>query len=168
MDLKLPLNLHKLPQAIQDAWRKLAQQWRDIKPYKPKPTIQRKVSRGELDSLLNNNVCEIVFLRRRPERAPGRPVYRRMLCTNSMQILNSQNGRVSLNFRFPQGPKQINEAKHNVVVTWDIIMQDYRNVSMDDCMLIQEIPANEEFWKYFNEVLYPMSTEQKMSFMDTV
>jgi hypothetical protein len=127
----------------------------------------RKVSRLELDNLLNHNACEIVFMRRRPERAPGRPPYRRMLCSNSMELLNSENGIRSLNFRLP-GPKQIDEAKHNVVVAWDIFMQDYRNISCDVVLLVQTIPDDETFWKYYNEVLYPMSANEKMNFMDTV
>lgn len=126
----------------------------------------KKVSRAELDSLLNSNVCEIVFVRRRPERAPGRPLIRRMLCSNSLKLLTSENGKRSLNFRLPRGPKQIDEVLHNVVVVWDIFMQDYRNVSMEACYLVQSIPDDDRFWNYFNNVLYPMSAEQKMRFMD--
>lgn len=128
----------------------------------------RKISKGELDSLLLRNACEIVFLRRRPERAKERPIFRRMLCSKSMELLNSENGIRSLNFRLPAGPPKIDELKHNVCVVWDIFMQDYRNVSMDKCWLVQQIPGNEEFWNYYNQVLYPMSQDQKMQFMDTV
>lgn len=127
----------------------------------------RRIGRTELDGLLNHNACEIVFLRRRPERAPTRPIFRRMLCSNSMELLNSENGIRSLNFRLP-GPKQVDEAKHNLLVVWDIFMQDYRNVAMDDCFLVKSIPDDETFWKYYNEVLYPMPQSQKMQFMDTV
>ena len=125
----------------------------------------RKVSRMDLDSLLKNNVCEIVFVRRRPERAPGRPIVRRMLCTNSQSLLNSKNGQISLNYR-KAGPKQINEALHDVVVVWDIFMQDYRNVSMEHCFLVKEIPADDTFWEYFKTNIFPMSYNQKLSFMD--
>lgn len=128
----------------------------------------KKVSRTELDSLLLRNVCEIVFVRRRPNRAPGRPIYRRMLCSKSMRLLNSVDGRLSLNFRFPHGPKQINEAATNIVVAWDIFMQDYRNISMDACYLVQSIPDDETFWKYYNETLLPMTAQQKQVYMDTI
>lgn len=127
----------------------------------------RKMDRLSLDNKLMNAVCEIVFVRRRPERAKGRPITRRMLCSKSISLLGSPNGKVSLNFRLPSGPKKINESKHNIVVVWDIFMQDYRNVSMDACYLVKEIPATDEFWKYFNEHLYPMSSEQKATFMDS-
>lgn len=61
----------------------------------------------------------------------------------------------------------INEAAENLITVWDILMQDYRNINMDQCELIQQIPANEEFWTYFNDNIYPMSAEQKLSFMNT-
>jgi len=130
---------------------------------------RRKISRSELKNLVSSNVCEIIFLRRTPERAPVPPraQWRRMLCTNSIQILNSTNGRISLNFRFPKSPRRIDEVKNNIVVAWDIMMQDYRNISMENCYLIQTIPGDETFWKYYNEVLYTMTPAQKMNFMDT-
>lgn len=127
----------------------------------------RKIQRIELKQKLNSKVCEIVFIRRRPERAPGREITRRMICSNSISLLNSQDGKISLNFHFPRGPKKIDEAKHNVVVVWDIIMQDYRNVSMDYCFLVREMDDDVEFWKYYNEFLFPMNSEQKLFFMDS-
>jgi hypothetical protein len=129
----------------------------------------RKVNRLELASLLNNNVCEIIFVRRKPERTLKRnKLIRRMLCCNSKALLDSLNGRTSLGYRPPKGPKKINEAKHNVVVTWDIFMQDYRNVSMDICYLVNQFPADDTFWKYFNDNIYIMSAGQKENFMETI
>jgi hypothetical protein len=123
------------------------------------------VQRATLDSILLNNVCEIRFVRRIPK--PGFPPTRRMLCTKSYSLLNSTNGRITLNFRPPTNPVQINEALENVVVVWDILMQDYRNVSMDQCDLIKEYPANDKFWEYFNNNIYPMSPQQKIQFMNS-
>ena len=127
----------------------------------------KKVNRTQLAQLLTTNVCEITFVRRRPERAKGRPLTRKMLCSNSMDLLNSQNGKLSLNFRLPGGPKKIDEMKHNVVVAWDIFIQDYINISCDSVYLLKEIPANDEFWKYYNEVLIKMSPDEKLQFMDS-
>lgn len=87
-----------------------------------------------------------------------------MLCCNSKSLLNSYNGKTSLNFRLPKGPKKINEVKHNVVVTWDLMMQDYRNVSMEACYVVNEFPADDSFWEYFNENIYPMSQAQKLAY----
>jgi hypothetical protein len=129
----------------------------------------RKVNRIELANLLKSNVCEIVFIRRRPERTLKQNKFiRRMLCCNSNSLLNSINGITNLSYRKPKGPKKINEAKHNVVVTWDIMMKDYRNVSMDNCFLVNQYPANDTFWKFFAENIYIMSPEQQQYFMETL
>ena len=122
------------------------------------------IQRAALDSLLLNNVCEVRFVRRRPRAGDG-PT-RRMLCTKSYELLNSINGRLTLNYAPPKGPKKINEAAENVLVVWDVLMQQYRTISMNSCDLIQQIP-NDEFWEYFNENIYPMSPEQKFNFMNS-
>ena len=90
-----------------------------------------------------------------------------MLCTKSYSLLNSSNGRITLNYRSPRGPVKINEAADNLIVVWDILMQDYRNVNMNQCDLIKQFPANEEFWTYFNDNIYPMSAAQKLSYMNS-
>jgi len=123
-----------------------------------------RVSRATLDPLLLSNVCEIRFVRRDPR--PGDLPTRRMLCTKDLSILTSVNGRTTLHYRPPKGPMQINEAMQNICVVWDIMMQDYRNVAMDQCELIQSIPSA-DWWEYFNENIYPMSPQQKFSFMNS-
>jgi hypothetical protein len=154
--------------SVRKAWELAKKTWANINPFESRQQpVRRLVSRQELKNLALNNVCEIVFLRRRPERAPNRPEFRRMLCSLNDNLLNSVDGRLSLNFHYPRTSRRIDEAKHNIVVVWDIFMQDYRNVSMDQCYLLQTIPPNERFWKYYNDVLYPMTPEQKMTFMDT-
>lgn len=122
------------------------------------------IQRSALDSILLKNVCEIRFVRRRPRVGDG-PT-RRMLCTKSYELLNSVNGRTTLNYAPLRGPKKINEAAENVLVVWDILMQDYRTINMNSCDLIQQIPEG-EFWEYFNENIYPMSPEQKFNFMNS-
>ena len=112
-----------------------------------------------------SSVCDIRFARKTSK--PGFSPTRRMLCTKSYDLLNSINGKISLNYKPPAGNKTVNEAVHNILTVWDILMQDYRNVSMNQCDLIREIPANEEFWTYFNDNIYPMSAEQKITFMNT-
>lgn len=128
----------------------------------------RRIKRTELKRILTRNACELFIFRRRPERAPGRPYFRSMLCSNSMELLRSENGIRNLNFRSPRGPKKVDERKHNLCVVWDIFMQDYRNVAMEDCYMIQTIPDDDTFWKYYNDVLSQMSGEQKMRYMDDI
>lgn len=127
-------------------------------------TLRMQISRSGLDSLLRSNVCEVRFVRRDPR--PGDGPTRRMLCTKDLSILTSVNGRTTLNYRPPRGGMQINESLQNICVVWDIMMQDYRNVAMNSCTLIQQIPAT-DWWEYFNENIYPMSPEQKLSFMNS-
>jgi hypothetical protein len=122
-----------------------------------------KVQYSSLNSDLLNNVCEVRFLKR--TSPPGQLEYRRMLCTKNYQLLSSINGKLTLNFREATRQKVINEAVKNVLVVWDILMQDYRIISLDDCDLITKIPADETFWEYFNKNIYPMSTNQKVNFM---
>jgi hypothetical protein len=45
-------------------------------------------------------------------------------------------------------------------------MQDWRMVNMNECDLVETI-KRDDFWKYFNEKLIPMSPQQKMQYMDT-
>jgi hypothetical protein len=90
-----------------------------------------------------------------------------MLCTKSYELLGSTNGRIVLNYRPPKNNKQISESKEGVCVVWDILMQDYRIVSADEVDIIKEIPANNEFWQYFNEQILPLTASQKIAYMDS-
>ena len=123
------------------------------------------VSVQTLNNLLLRNVLDIRFLRREP--VPNKPATRRILCTKSYDLLNSTNGRVVLNYRPPKNNKQFNESQTNACVVWDILMQDYRIVPADTATILEEIPANENFWTYFNDKIYTLSTEQKIRFMES-
>jgi len=124
-----------------------------------------KVSLPTLKGLLLNNVAEIKFLRKRVKI--GAPPTRRMLCTNSLPLLMSPEGRIALNYRRAINYPKYDPSVKNVVITWDIFMQDYRSINMAACDLISVIPANKEFWKYFNERLSLLSANDKMRFMNT-
>jgi len=110
-------------------------------------------------------VAEIKFLRKRPKA--GAPSSRRMLCTNSHPLLMSPEGRVALNYRRAINNPKYNPSAKNVLITWDIFMQDYRCINMAACDLINVIPANKSFWKFFNQKLALLSTDQKVRFMNT-
>ena len=87
-----------------------------------------------------------------------------MLCTLDSSILNSVNGRTSLNFKPTSNPPKYNPESKNLLLVWDIFMQDWRMVSMDNCDLITSIP-NDEFWEYFNDTIRPMTIQEKNQFM---
>jgi len=123
-----------------------------------------RTSLPNLKNLLKENVCEIVFVRRRPK--PNQSPVRRMLCTLDDRILNSTNGRLSLNYRPTSGILPYNAEAKNLLPVWDIFMQNWRMVNMDQCDLINTI-QEDQFWNYFNNTLLKMSAEQKMVFMDS-
>ena len=122
-----------------------------------------RVSHGNLFQTLLSNVAEVKFTRRR--QFPNLPPIRRMLCTNSMQLLGSVNGRIVLNYRPPTNVPNYNPAEKNLIITWDVLMQDFRTINVDSCELVKSYPANDEFWQVFNETFFPMSQQQKIHFM---
>jgi hypothetical protein len=123
------------------------------------------ITKQALEQKLLNNVVELRFVRRIP--VSTKPSTRRMLCTKSSALLNSTNGRMSLNYNPPMSGLQFNESKQNALVVWDIFMQSFRVVPLESVAILNEIPANEEFWKYYNQILLPMTAEQKLQFMNS-
>lgn len=126
-----------------------------------------KVGANTLRVLLEHNVVEIKFKRRRP--VAGKSPTRRMLCTNSPIILKSTTGRDTLNYQSPSGSPKYSPASKNIIIAWDIFKQDYRAVSMDNCELISQMPVSGDgvdFWKYFNESVHPMTPDQKEAFFN--
>lgn len=129
-----------------------------------------RANRPFLESALNTNVVELRFRRRRTK--PGWKGFRRMLCTNNRTILNSAPGRIALHFDPPTSQPPFTPSNYNLVTTWDLFWQEYRNINCDACDIITIIPVNTEeeiasFWNYFNLYLESMSPGQKINFMNT-
>lgn len=123
-----------------------------------------KVGLAALNDLLRSNVCDIRFGRRRNK--VGFAATRRMICTLDMSLLQSIEGRTTLNYRPVQRSLPWNPASKNLLNVWDILMQDYRNVNMDACEVVEQIPSA-DFWQYFNDRLATMSPANKLGFMNT-
>lgn len=126
-----------------------------------------KIGATTLRVLLENNVLEIKFKRRNPK--PGSPATRRMLCTNSPVILQSDAGKETLNFESGNNRIKFNPASKNLVLAWDIFKQDYRFISADNVELVSQMPVTgdgRDFWEYFNETIYPMTPGEKDNFFD--
>jgi len=126
-----------------------------------------KVGMSTLRVLLENNVLEIKFKRRNPK--PGSPTTRRMLCTNSPVILQSDAGRETLNFESGNNRIKFNPASKNLVLAWDIFKQDYRFISADNVELVSQMPVTgdgRDFWEYFNNTIYPMTPGEKENFFN--
>lgn len=126
--------------------------------------LQMRVNLAGLKSTLLTHVVDVRFVRKRPKS--GAPSTRRMLCTNSSQLLNSTDGRVTLNYKPPRGVKGVREENSNIAVTWDILMQDYRCINAAQCDLVTSVPVN-EFWDYFNTHIGPMTPDEKVGYMNT-
>ena len=122
-----------------------------------------KIEHEQLKQMLLSNVCEISFTRRRP--LDKRPNVRYMICTNDPQILLSPNGRICLNFRPTNLKLPYNPDMLKLIVTWDILMQDYRQVDTVNCNLISATPRD-KFWQFFNDKLLHMTAQQKIMYMD--
>jgi len=122
------------------------------------------VGLSNLKSILLNKVCEVKFARRNPK--PGRPSTRRMLCTNNVQLLNSVEGRTILNYDPPRQAPNYNPNQENLIITWDILMQDFRTISCDSVDLITTLEADATFWDYLSEKISPMTPEEKINFMN--
>ena len=123
------------------------------------------ITQPSLAAVLKNNVCEIRFLRRKSKL--GRSPFRRMVCTNATGLLLGIDGRMTLNYAPPTSLPKYNPLQANIVIAWDVLMQDFRAISCDSCELIKTVPATEEFWKFFKEELLPMTPSQKQMFMDS-
>jgi hypothetical protein len=127
-----------------------------------------RLGRVALFTLLSKNAAELRFKRRLEK--PGFKDYRRMLCTGDKTLLLSEPGKRILNYVPPYGSLKYSPASKNLVVTWDIFMQNWRMINCDDVDVIAVIktsPDSAEFWKYFNARLTNMSAEQKARFMNT-
>ena len=122
-----------------------------------------KTTLQNLQTLLKENVAEVVFTRRRPR--PNRSPVRRMLCTLDDTILNSENGRLALNFKTTTGIMPYETISKNLLPVWDILMQDWRMISFDNCDIVNLI-KREDFWNYYNNTLLRMSAGDKMRYME--
>jgi len=124
------------------------------------------VSQGQLLNFLKTDVCEVKFARR--VFKPGAPATRRMLCTNCFTLLNSANGRLTLNYRPTSRLPNYDPTIKDLIITWDIFMQNYRQINCAQPVdLIRRIPGNEEFWDYFNKSLKGLTPEEKLNFQNT-
>ena len=93
-----------------------------------------------------------------------------MLCTNDKGLLLSVLGKRTLNYVVPSGSMKYDPASKNLVVAWDIFMQNYRMINCNDVEVIAVIktsPDPQPFWTYFYERLASMSASQKARFMNT-
>jgi hypothetical protein len=127
-----------------------------------------RVSRSSLALLLAKSVVELKF-RRRIEKQ-GYSDFRRMLCTNDRMLLNSALGRNILNFNPPHGMLPYNAAAKNLVIAWDLFMQNFRAINCNEVDVVSVIstqPSPTQWWAYFGVSIAPMPPDQKLTFMNS-
>ena len=118
-----------------------------------------------LKSICDNNIVELKFSRRNKLKIPPS---RRMLCTLDFTVLDTEQGKKLLGFKKPRNYPVYNAASKNLLVVWDLIMQDWRSVPVESCIIIAFLstkPAT-RFWNYYNRILSKMPSRQKSEFMD--
>src|SRR6478609_5720439 len=109
---------------------------------------------NQLLELLKTNVLYVSFERRNKKQ--GKSMIRRMICTNSVNILKSVDGQMVLNYREPFNFPVLNPMAYNLIVTWDVLMQDFRMIPTDSINVEQSIPEA-EFFEHFKTEIWPMS-----------
>ena len=127
-----------------------------------------RLGRTALQILLATNAAELRFKRRLEKQ--GFNVYRRMLCTTDQKLLQSAAGKRIFHYTNPTNSLKYDPASKNLVVAFDIFMQNWRMINCNDVDVIAVIktsPDPTDFWKYFYERINDMSTDQKARFMDT-
>lgn len=128
-----------------------------------------KMSPASLKSILQTNVAEIKFTRRRPKL--GGFDTRRMLCTNCRMFLNTFSAREVFHFTPPTQPPRYDDISKGLVIAFDLIMQQYRAINAMTADVITVLPVYDEkliqeFWVYFNKNILPLKTKQKVDFMN--
>jgi len=109
---------------------------------------QRKLHRGQIRFFLEYNAVELVFKRRiyppKPRKFTfGKPTpIRRIICTSSWVFLK-ENNKI-FNFKRPRGTKRSDQwyRKKNLVIVFDLIIQNFRSISLDDYRIMNSYPLD--------------------------
>ena len=131
-----------------------------------KNKLKVNLSYSGLSQLLSSNVVELKFTRRNPRS--NRPPTRRMLASLSTAILDTDLGRSIFNFKPPTAAPSYSASAYNLLVVYDLFMQDWRSIPADATEVVRVLPSNppSEFWEYFSTTISKMTASQKATFMD--
>jgi hypothetical protein len=136
------------------------------------------ISKDALKQVLFQHVVEIKFLRKHPNKTSS---YRRMFCVGAFPnfqnnaFLLAEDTMARFNFTLPKGSSPyppvpyFNPDHKNLVITWDIFMQNYRCINVRNCNLVSSfrVESKEDianFWKYFDDKITGMGTQDIMDF----
>jgi hypothetical protein len=124
-----------------------------------------KLTLNGLKSLCETHLVELKFIRR--NKTSSNIPTRRMICTRDMRILNSEIGKMTFNFTVPSKAAAYNTTSKNLLTVFDIIFQDWRNIPVENTMVVMAVPTNPQkpFWEYFDKVLRNMTKKEKQNFI---
>ncbi len=135
------------------------------------PEFTGRTPNGYMNILdfFRNHVVEVKFKRRiYPTKTKGtghRRNTRRMLCSSNWRFIASPIVKSVFHWRRPQGPAKGYQwyKKRKLIITWDILNQDWRIVSLDSWEIIAAMPVDTllqkgEFLKFYHCVLENMSS----------
>lgn len=115
-----------------------------------------------------NNVVEVKFKRRiYPTNKKGtghRRDTRRMLCSSNWRFIASPIVKSVFQWKRPQNPAKGYQwyKKRNLIITWDILNQDWRMINLDSWEIVAAMPVHTllqkvEFLKFYHCALESMS-----------
>lgn len=103
---------------------------------------------------LENNIVELRFLRKQISQT-GYLNKRRMLCTKNFYFAERFARFFSNPDKNPKQPKSSRPLsfykKHNILLIWDLIENDYRMVSLKDWIILDFIPLSEDNISIIND-----------------
>lgn len=126
-----------------------------------------RLGRLALETLLRYNAVELRFRRRLEKRLFNQ--FRRMLCTKDIKFLQSGPSKQVFRYVNPTGALKYDPRAKNLIVAFDLFMQNWRMINCDDVETIAVIktsPDPSDFWKYFHARIYTMSSGAKAAFMN--
>ena len=122
-----------------------------------------------LQGLFASHIVELVAVRRHYK--PGKGQIRAFFATNSRVLLNGIAGKTAFGFQQPTNPPPYNAKAHNLFITYDLFMQNWRSINLNNYAIREVLPLKtkediQNFWGYFAYILKPMTAQEKTTFMD--
>lgn len=139
------------------------------------PEFTDKQPNGYMNILkfFRTHVVEVKFKRRiYPTKSSGvghRRRTRRMLCSSNWRFIASPIVKSVFKWRKPRGPAKGYQwyKKRKLIITWDILNQDWRMVSLDSWDIVAAMPVDTLFQKVEFLKFYHCALEQMTRGSDT-
>jgi hypothetical protein len=140
-----------------------------------KTNIPRRV----LEEFFAQNIVELKFTRRikppwyKKDRETGHLSYqRRMLCTSNWRYIKSPRVRYLYNWKKPKSRRgKAWYRKRKLVIVWDIMMNDWRMVSLDKYKIvgytsIKSLERQDEWTEFYRAHINKLPENKKKHYSD--